>query len=162
MVSVDLLKHQGFFEGFSEGELKKFADIATEESHKAGVQLWKKGEPAKSFLLLEEGKVLLPLDIDVGPHRPAMQVTVDIVTKGEGIGWSSVVDPYLNTRGARCIDDSKVIAFEAAKLRETINEDKVLGFKFMNVIAKVIRNRLAHTEIILVGERGLSTLAETY
>jgi CRP-like cAMP-binding protein len=160
MVSVDLLKNFGFFEGFSDEELKKFADMATEESYRAGVQVWKKGDPAKRLLLLEEGKVLMTLDIEVGLHRPPMQVTVDIVTKGEGMGWSTVVEPYLYTRAARCIDDSQVIAFDAAKLREILNEDKALGYKFMQAIAKVMRNRLAHTEIILVGERGLSTLTE--
>jgi CRP-like cAMP-binding protein len=60
----------------------------------------------------------------------------------------------------RCLDDSKVIALDAAKMREILNEDKALGFKFMHAIAKVIRDRLSHTEIILVGERGISTLTE--
>ncbi|MGO9020014.1 MAG: cyclic nucleotide-binding domain-containing protein [Syntrophobacteraceae bacterium] len=161
MISVDLLKNFGLFKGFSDGDLSKFADMATEEFYQAGVQLWKKGDPAKSLLLLVEGKALMTLDIDAGPYRPPIRVTVDIVTKGEGLGWSAVVEPYLYTRAVRCLDDSKVIAFDAAKLREILNEDKALGLKFMYAIAKVIRNRLSHTEIILVGERGLATLAET-
>jgi CRP-like cAMP-binding protein len=160
MISVDLLKKFLLFEGFSDGDLRKFADIATEEFYKAGAQLWKKGDPAKSLLLLVEGKALMTLDIDAGSHRPPIRVTVDIVTNGESLGWSTVVEPYLYTRAARCLDDSKAVAFEAAKLREILNENKALGFKFMHAIAKVIRNRLAHTEVILVGERGLSTLTE--
>jgi CRP/FNR family transcriptional regulator, cyclic AMP receptor protein len=159
MISVDLLKNFGLFQGFSDGDLSKFADMATEQSYKAGVQLWKKGDPAKSLLLLVEGKALMTLDIDAGPHTPPIRVTVDIVTEGEGLGWSTVVEPYLYTRTARCLDDSKVIAFDAAKLREILNEDKALGFKFMHAIAKVIRNRLSHTEIILVGERGIPALS---
>jgi hypothetical protein len=35
-----------------------------------------------------------------------------------------------------------------------------LGVKFMHAVAKVIAARLTHTEIILVGERGLATLTE--
>jgi CRP-like cAMP-binding protein len=161
MISVDMLKNFGLFQGFSDGDLRKFAEMATEEFYKEGVQLWKKGDPAKSLLLLVEGKVLMTLDVDAGPHRPPIRVTVDIVTKGESLGWSTVVEPYLYTRAVRCLDDSKVIAFEAAKLRETLTADKALGFRFMHAIAKVIRNRLSHTEIILVGERGLATLSET-
>ena len=160
MISVDLLKNFGLFEGFSDGDLKKFADIATEEFYKAGTQLWKKGDTAKSLLLLVEGKVLMTLDVETGPNTPPIRVTVDIVTKGEGLGWSAVVEPYLYTRAARCLDDSKVIAIDAAKMREILNGDKALGFKFMHAIAKVIRDRLSHTEIILVGERGISTLTE--
>jgi CRP-like cAMP-binding protein len=160
MISVDMLNNFRLFEGFSDQDLRKFADMATEEFYKVGTQLWKKGDPAKSLLLLVEGKALMTLDIDAGSHTAPIRVTVDIVTKGEGLGWSSVVEPYLYTRTVRCLDDSKVIAFEAAKLREILNEDKALGFKFMHAIAKVIRNRLSHTEIILIGERGLATLAE--
>jgi CRP-like cAMP-binding protein len=160
MVSADLLKTFEFFKGFGDEELRQLEDIASTDSYKAGAQLWKKGDPAKRLLLLKEGKVLMTLDIDVGPHRPPIQVTVDVVTKGEGLGWSAVVEPYLYTRGVRCIDDSEVIAFDGAKLREVLDRDKAFGYKFMHVIARVIRNRLAHTEIILVGERGLATLTE--
>ena len=160
MISVDLLKQFAFFKGFSDEELKKFAAVATEDTYKAGVQVWKKGDPAKALLLLVEGKVLMVMDTYVGPHRPPMQVTVDIVTKGEAMGWSAVVEPYLYTLGARCIDESKMLALDAAKLREILNADKALGFKFMHAVAKVVATRLTHTEIILVGERGLSTLTE--
>ncbi len=96
----------------------------------------------------------------LGAHRPPMQVTVDIITKGDVMGWSAVVEPYLYTLGAKCIDDTKVITFDAEKLREILNADKALGFKFMHAIAKVIAARLTHTEIILVGERVLSVLTE--
>ena len=160
MVSINQLKGYKFFKGFTDEELKKLADIAKEESYKAGLQLWKKGDQANKAYFLEDGKVLLVMDTYMGPQRPPMQVTVDIVTKGEGMGWSSVVEPYLYTLGARCIDDSKVIALDAVKLRNIFNEDTALGFKFMHATAKVVATRLTHTEIILVGERGLSVLSE--
>ncbi len=160
MVSLDQLKRYKFFKGFSDEELKKLADIANEETCKAGLQIWKKGEPAKNLYLLEDGKVILVMDTYMGPQNPPMQVTVDIVSKGEAMGWSSVVEPYLYTFGARCIDDAKLIALDAAKLRDIFNEDNALGFKFMHATAKVVATRLTHTEIILVGERGLSILTE--
>jgi len=162
MVSIDLLKDFRLFEGFSDGDLEKFADVATEEFHKAGAQLCKKGDQAKSLILLTEGKALVTLDVDAGIHAPPIRVTVDVVSKGESLGWSAVVEPYLYTRSVRCLDDLKAIIFDAAKLQEILNEDKTLGFKFMRAIARVIRKRLAHTEVILAGERGLATLAESY
>ena len=96
----------------------------------------------------------------MGTARPPMQVTVDIVTKGDAMGWSAVIEPYVYTLGARCIDDSKAIAFDGVKLRELLNKDIKLGYAFMHATAKVIATRLTHTEIILVGERGLSVLSE--
>ena len=160
MVSVDLLKQFAFFKGLSEEQIKKLADIGTEESYKAGIQIYEKGDPAKNFYLLEEGKIVLAMESYMGTSKPPMQVTVDIVTKGDAMGWSAVVEPYMYTLGARCIDDSKAISLNAEKLRELLNKDNTLGFKFMQATAKVVATRLTHTEIILVGERGLSVLAE--
>lgn len=160
MVSADLLKGYNFFKGFSEEQVKKLADIATEESYKAGFQLWKKGDQAEALYLLEGGKVVLGMDTYMGTARPPMQVTVDIVTKGDAMGWSAVIEPYVYTLGARCIDDSKAIAFDGVKLRELLNKDIKLGYAFMHATAKVIATRLTHTEIILVGERGLSVLSQ--
>jgi CRP-like cAMP-binding protein len=158
MVSADKLRNFSFFKGFTDAELQNFTDITAEESYKAGVQIWKKGDPAQKFVLLEEGKVLMTMDTYVGPNRPPLQVTVDVVTKGEAMGWSAVVEPYLYTLGARCIDDSKLIVLDASKLRAMINADIVLGSKFIHATTKVIATRLIHTQIVLVGERGISAL----
>jgi CRP-like cAMP-binding protein len=160
MITADLLKQFAFFKGFSEGELSKLAEIAAEESYKAGFQVYKKGDPASKLYLLQEGKIVMLMDSYMGPHRPPMQVTVDLVTKGEAMGWSAVVEPYLYTLGARCMDDSKAIVFDAEKLRNLLNKDSSLGYKFTQAVAKVIATRLTHTQIILVGERGLSVLTE--
>jgi len=160
MISVDLLKQYSFFKGFSEDELKKLVDIAVEQSFKAGFQIWRKSEPAKNLYLLEDGKVVMVMDCYMSADKLPMQVTVDIATKGDAMGWSAVVEPYSYTLGARCIDDTKAIAFDAEKLRALLNKDHLLGFKFMQATAKVIASRLTHTEIILVGERGLSILTD--
>ena len=160
MVSVDLLKQYNLFKGFSEEQIKKVADIATEESYKAGFQLWKKGDPAKNLYLVKVGKIVLVMDTYMGTAMPPMQVTVDLITKGDAMGWSAVIEPYVYTLGARCIDDSKAIVFDGAKLRELLNKDSALGYKFMHATAKVIATRLTHTEIILIGERGLTVLSE--
>ena len=160
MVSVDLLRQFDFFQGFSNEQIKKLADIATEESYRAGVQIYKKGDPAKKLYLLEGGKIVLAMETYMGTARPPVQVTVDIITKGDAMGWSAVIEPYVYTLGARCIDDSKAIAFDGDKLRELLNKDIKLGYAFMQATAKVIATRLTHTEIILIGERGLSVLSQ--
>jgi hypothetical protein len=89
-----------------------------------------------------------------------MQVTVDMITKGESMGWSAVVEPYVYTLGALCVDDAQLIAFDSFGLRKLMDEDCALGFKIMQAVASVISLRLTHTRIILVGERGLSVLTE--
>ncbi len=160
MVPISLLKEFVFCKEFNDDQLNKLAALASEESFLAGTQMYQNGDPARSLFLIQEGKIVLFIDNYMGPHKPPMQVTVDMITKGESMGWSAVVDPYVYTLGALCIDDTKVIAFDSFGLRKLMEEDNNLGFKVMQLVAKVISTRLTHTRIILVGERGLSVLNE--
>ncbi|MDD4997243.1 MAG: cyclic nucleotide-binding domain-containing protein [Syntrophales bacterium] len=160
MISANQLKEFSFFKGFSDQELGKLSGVASEETVNAGTQMYKNGDPARGLFLVQEGKVVLVMDSNLGPHRPPMQVTVDVVTKGESMGWSAVVEPYVYTLGALCIDRAKLICLDAPRLRKLMDEDTCLGYRVMKATAQVIANRLTHTRIILVGERGLSTLTE--
>lgn len=160
MVTANVLKEFNFFKDFTNEQLERLASITAEETYAAGSQMYKKGDPARSLYILLEGKVVMSLESYLGPHRPPMQVTVDTIARGETMGWSAVVEPYIYTLGALCIDNTKLIALDAAKLRNLMDEDCDLGYKVMKAIAKIISSRLSHTRIILVGERGLSHLTE--
>jgi CRP-like cAMP-binding protein len=160
MISISVLKGFTFFKDFSDEQLTKLTALATEQSYSAGVQMYQKGDTARSLYIITQGKVVLFMDNYMGPHKPPMQVTVDMITAGDSMGWSSIVEPYLYTLGALCIDDVKLIAFDAFALRKLMEEDCALGLKIMQSVAKIISMRLTHTQIILVGERGLSVLTE--
>ncbi|MCK9195716.1 MAG: cyclic nucleotide-binding domain-containing protein [Syntrophales bacterium] len=160
MVTANVLKEFNFFKDFTNEQLERLSSITAEETYAAGSQMYKKGDPARSLYILLEGKVVMSLESYLGPHRPPMQVTVDTIARGETMGWSAVVEPYIYTLGALCIDNSRLIALNAAKLRDLMDEDCDLGYKVMKAIAKIISSRLSHTRIILVGERGLSHLTE--
>ncbi|PKN17586.1 MAG: hypothetical protein CVU71_16115 [Deltaproteobacteria bacterium HGW-Deltaproteobacteria-6] len=160
MVPITKLKEFAFFKGFSDVQLKKLAALAKEETYQAGTQLYANGDKARSLYLIQGGKVALFMDNYMGPGKPPMQVTVDMITRGETMGWSAVVEPFIYTLSARCLEDAKLIAIDSLKLRGLMKKDNALGFKIMQSTAKVISTRLTHTRIILVGERGLSTLTE--
>ncbi len=160
MIAVNFLKEFAFFKDFSSDQLKKLSSVATKESHMAGEHMYQKGDAARSLFLIKEGKVVMFMESYVGTGKPPMPVTVDIITKGESMGWSAVVEPYVYSLGAHCIDNTDFIAFDSIKLRKLMEKDAALGFRIMQAVAKVISTRLTHTRIILIGERGLSTLTE--
>jgi len=160
MVTANMLKEFNFFKDFTNEQLEKLSSITAEETYAAGSQMYKKGDPARSLYILLEGKVVMSIESYLGPHRPPLQVTVDTIARGETMGWSAVVEPYIYTLGALCIDNTRLFALDAAKLRNLTEEDCDLGYKVMKAIAKIISSRLSHTRIILVGERGLSHLTE--
>jgi CRP-like cAMP-binding protein len=158
MVSPKFLKDTNIFKFCSDRELEKLAAIAVTESYPAGALLYKEGDPAHHVYIVEEGKVFLEMKTEMGPHRPPMQVTVDVITKGEAMGWSAIVEPYIYTLGALAMENCKLIAFEAGKLRELCDADPALSCSIMKGTAKLLALRLDHTRILLVGERALSFL----
>jgi CRP/FNR family cyclic AMP-dependent transcriptional regulator len=160
MVTGSILKGFSFFHGFTDAQMKKIASAALEETCEAGTSMYQKGDPARSLFLVREGKIVLVMDSYMGPQRAAMQITVDVIVQGETMGWSALVEPYIYTLGALCIDRTELIALDAVKLRALLNKDGRLGYKLMQAIARVVAQRLNHTRIILVGERGLSHLTE--
>lgn len=160
MVTITKLREFAFFKEFSDEQLKKLVSLSKEETYPAGTQLYVNGDKARCLYLIQGGKVALLMDNYMGLGKPPMQVTVDMITRGESMGWSAVVEPFIYTLSARCLEDTKMIAIDSLKLRGLMNKDSALGFKIMQSTAKLISTRLTHTRIILVGERGLSTLTE--
>jgi len=160
VVPISALKEFAFFKGFNDEQLNKLSVLASEKCFLAGTHLYKNGDIAKSLYLIKEGKIVLYIDNYMGPHKAPMQVTVDMITGGEAMGWSSVVEPCIYTLSALCIDDGKTIVLDAAGLRQLLNEDCALGFRIMQAVSKTIAGRLTHTRIILVGERTESVVTE--
>ena len=158
MVTISVLKEFAFFKGFNDEQLDKLSILASEENFLAGTHMYKNGSVAKSLYLIKEGKIVLYIDNYMGPHKPPMQVTVDMISSGEAMGWSAVVQPYIYTLSALCIDDAKTIVLDSVSLRKLMDEDNALGFKIMQAVSKTIANRLTHTRIILVGERSESVV----
>lgn len=158
MVSPKLLRDTKLFKFCSDQELEKLAAIAVAESYPAGTLLYKEGDPAHHVYIVEEGKVFLEMKTEMGPSRPPMQVTVDVITRGEAMGWSAIVEPYVYTLGALAMEDCKLAAIESGKMRELCDADPALGYRIMKGAAKLLAVRLNHTRILLVGERALSFL----
>ncbi|MDP2719265.1 MAG: cyclic nucleotide-binding domain-containing protein [Dehalococcoidia bacterium] len=160
MVSINFLKESEIFRGLSESQLQKIAAIAGEKSYPAGSILFKEGSQARNLYIVEEGKVALEMKINMGGNQPARLATVDALTKGEALGWSSLIDPHVFTLSALCMDASKLVTIDSPKLLEILKQDTAMGFEIMKSVAKLIASRLTRTRVMLISERGLSLLTE--
>jgi CRP-like cAMP-binding protein len=160
MVPAGLLKEFAFFKGFNEEQLNKLSGLAIEHIFSAGSHVYKHSAPAEFLCLIKKGKIVLSIDNKTRPKEPPMQVTVDMISDGESIGWSSVVEPYKYSLSALCIVDAETITFNADSLRKSMDEDNMLGLKMMQAISQTIAARLMHTRTILVSERSGSVAPE--
>lgn len=160
MPASDTLKSSRLFGGLGSSHLVKIAALCREESCKEGSTIFREGDEAKDLHILVEGKVAL--DMKLCPHgdRECILSVVEAVNKGESLGWSAIVEPHKYTLSARCMVDTKLLALNGEKLRQSMAADHDLGYEVMKRLAELISERLTHTRLTLTSERGLALLVK--
>jgi len=132
------IKEIDLFEGMSQGFIDEIAKIMVEESYSEGSFLFKEGDPANDFYVLEEGSVRLT----IGEEG---HITYIISSPGDSFGWSSLVDRPTYTANAECRKAVKVIKIEKAKLNRIFEKHRFSGLMFYKRLARIIGERLVNT-----------------
>ncbi|MHB1004334.1 MAG: Crp/Fnr family transcriptional regulator [Chloroflexota bacterium] len=161
MVPVEALAQTPMFHSLSHSELADIAELAHRETYEPGATVFLEGKPADHLYVLEDGKVALEMKIQVDESQAPRHTIIDVLSPGETFAWSSLVEPHVLTMSARCVKRSRVIAIDAAGLRQLMSANCVTGYIIMQQLAGVISRRLRDTREQLVGERGLSLVYET-
>ena len=94
MVSPEKLRFFQLFAGQDYYMLKEIAMICDEITSEEGEILFKQGDPAFALYLIQEGGVSLALEFQKngkGVHVERM----GSLGRGEVLGWSSMVNPYI-------------------------------------------------------------------
>ncbi len=155
MTIVDTLKTSDMFHDLSDKELEKIAAHCRSRIVKLGGAIFTEGEPADEFFLLVEGKATLDMALRPVPGRPVIPTAVDVITQGDSLGWSSLVPPFTYTLTARCMTPCRVLAIKGDVLRKAMEDDPVLGFRFMTSLVILVKQRLRHTRLRLTSGLGL-------
>ena len=150
MTKLAIIQGSRVFHQLNNQQLQKLVAISREETYETGHSIFKEGDPAQNFYILEEGKVILEMRLaPVEERSPSPLGTIDVVTRGETFGWSALVEPYIFT-------------INGAKLRELMDADPLMGYEVMKGLSQVIASRLSHTRQMLLSERGLALLSQIY
>jgi CRP-like cAMP-binding protein len=82
------------------------------------------------------------------PARPVLPIQ----TLGEGdvLGWSWLYPPHKWQFGARALEPTKAIVFDATRLRARCETDHELGYELMKRFAHVMTQRLTATRLQLL------------
>lgn len=129
------IKEIDLFEGMSQGFIDEIAQIMVEESYNKGSLIFKAGDPAQNFYVLEEGEVRL----SIGKEG---HITYTLTSPGDSFGWSSLVDRDAYTASAECTFPCKVIKIEEEKLRKVFDKHRASGLMFYKRLARTIGERL--------------------
>ncbi len=133
----DYLSDHAFFSGLDENFIKFLSNAATELQLKKGDVLFRLGERADKFYLLQQGKVSVQIPALVGP-------TLEIQDLGENqiLGWSWLIPPYQWHFLARTGEDSNLLEFDGSVILAHCEEDPKFGYELLKRFAGLMSERL--------------------
>ena len=143
-VSREVAAHP-FLAGMSPHHLEILGRYATKKQFEDGEMIFKSGEPAHGFFLIEKGTIAL--EGSVMEHGP---IATDTVHAGEPLGWSWLFPPYRWHFDARALEPTTAIFFDGDILRQHYNEDITLAHDLSQRICRVMAHRLQATRRKLI------------
>ncbi len=160
MTAKQVLKECQVFAALDDAELEKIASLAVDKEYEAGTTIFQEGTSANELFVLQEGKVAVQMTLPMTPGQMSRRITVDVVTRNEMLGWSAIVEPYVYTLTAVCMQKTKVLAIRGIKLRVLLRDNHHIGYEVLRGLTKVVASRLDDTRHVLVSERLLTPKPE--
>jgi CRP/FNR family transcriptional regulator, cyclic AMP receptor protein len=134
-----------FFAGLDAGALAVVAGCATNVSFAPGEILFRQGQPAEQFYVIQRGRVAIQV------HAPdSGTIVVDTAEAGEVVGWSWLVAPYRWQFDARAVEATGAVAFDGTCLRGKCEQDPKLGYALMRLVTQVMLGRLVAARVQLL------------
>jgi len=134
-LEADVAAHP-YLIGISPHHVRLLADCAMRARFTAGQVIFRKGETANRFYLIESGKVAL--ESSAGDQV----VTIGEVRAGDLLGWSWIFPPYLWHFDARAVEPTTAIFLYGTILREYCEADPALGYELFKRMSEVMMRRL--------------------
>jgi len=134
-----------FLAGMSPHHLELLARYSKQKQFEAGEMIFRSGEPAHGFYLIEKGTIAL--EGWVMEHGPFV---TDIVNAGEALGWSWLFPPYRWHFDARVVEPTTAIYLDGDILRQHYKEDLTLAHDLSQRICEVMVHRLQATRRKLI------------
>jgi CRP-like cAMP-binding protein len=126
-----------FLAGMEHVQLALLSDCAIPVFFEKGQLIFREGEMASRFYLIELGKVALESNERVSKH-----IVIDTIGAGELLGWSWMFPPYVWNFTARAVERTSAIFFYGTILREYCERNPSLGFQLFKRMAPVMLHRL--------------------
>ena len=134
-----------FLLGMSPEHLRLLSDCAVHNSFDVDEIMFRAGDPAKGFYLVESGRIAVE-----GPTQDGRLVTIDIVAAGEPLGWSWMFEPFICEYGGRALEPATAIFIDATCLTTHRAGDLTFGHELFKRMSQVMVRRLSAARAKLV------------
>lgn len=125
-----------FLKTMREDHLARLLKNVREKDFHRGEIVFRRGDPANCFYLIQSGKIVIEAQSEKGP------VPIQEITSGEALGWSWLLPPFSWHFQARAIEPTHAIVLDGAHLLVTAEQDTEFGYALMKRIAKILIQRL--------------------
>ena len=126
-----------FLLGINKHHVRLLADCAIRTHFEAGQSIFREGETANRFYLIEQGEVVL----EAGGAGDR-EIIIETIGNGDLLGWSWLFPPYVWHFSARATKPTTAIFFYGTVLREYCEKDHSLGFELFKRMSEVMTRRL--------------------
>ena len=126
-----------FLAGMNREQLALLTDCAMAVRFNKGQVIFREGELANRFYLIETGKVILESSGGLGDP-----VVIDTIGAGDLLGWSWMFPPHTWHFTARAIEPTTAIFFYGTILREYCEKDHSLGYELLKRMSVVMNRRM--------------------
>ena len=107
--------------------------------------VFKIGETAEYFYIIESGKVRLEVD---SPSKPSVKIWT--LRYHDILGCSWLFKPYNWQFNAHAIEDTEMLLIDAKTIREKCEEDYRLGYELMRCFSQIMMQRMMATRMKLI------------
>ena len=129
------------FQGLAQSQIERIVAITREQQFQKGQWLFLEGQEAKHLYLVKDGAVELVIKVE-----DVIEIPIAIIRPNDGcLGIGALVEPYLYSLSARCLDDSTLLVIPKTQLHELMHADSELHCAIMTNLAKKLLNRLKET-----------------
>jgi CRP-like cAMP-binding protein len=136
----DAVTNHPFFRGMKPAHFAVLAEGAKAVQFKAEDILFREGEPANEFYLIQRGRIALEA------HEPTKgTMLVQTLCDGDVLGWSWLFPPFVWHFQARAIEPAGAIALNGAHLLIAAERDHEFGYELMKRLTQVVIRRLQAT-----------------
>jgi hypothetical protein len=132
------------FKGLKPQAVNEILSLGTEESLRKGTFVYKKGDPARFFYILKEGK----LSLRIGEEG---QIDYMVCDPGEAFGLSSLAGRETFATYAECIEECELLKIGVEQLSQLLERNPLSGLAFYRGLAGVLNQRLIKTHGMVLG-----------
>jgi CRP/FNR family transcriptional regulator, cyclic AMP receptor protein len=144
-----------FLSGLSDRHVRLVAECACRTEIDQGHVIFRQGDTANRFYLIERGEVQLEAASESGERR----IVAGTIGSGGVLGWSWLFEPYEWQFTARALSEITAIFFYGTVLREHCETDPSLGFElFKRMSAEMVRRLQSARNRLLEAETGFSAV----